>query len=52
MEEMQSWQEFEKTGKIENYLKYIEAKNRKYKEEIGVLEGEISENIQSKGNSN
>jgi len=51
MEENLAWQEFEKTGKIDSYLKYIEIKNR-YKEETGIIKGDGSEVIQSKGNSN
>lgn len=52
MEEDVAWEDFESTGKIDRYLKYIEIKKKKYNEEIGVIEGEISENIQSKRNSN
>ena len=51
MEENLAWQEFEKTGKIDSYLKYEKLKN-KYNEEIGIIKGENSEVIQSKGNSN
>ena len=49
-----AWQEFENTGKIDSYLKYIRLKNinNKFKEEIGVIEGDISEVNQSKGDSN
>ena len=49
------WKEFEDTGKVESYLKYRKAreKNRTdFNEEIGVIEGENSEVIQSKGDSN
>ena len=51
MEENLAWQEFEKTGKIDSYLKYIKVKN-KYNEEIGIIKGDSSEIIQGKGNSN
>ena len=51
MEENLAWQEFEKTGKIDSYLKYASIKNR-YNEEIGIIKGDSSEIIQSKGNSN
>lgn len=51
MEENLAWQEFEKTGKINSYLKYAKLKN-KYNEEIGTIKGENSEIIQGKGNSN
>ena len=51
MDENLAWQEFEKTGKINSYLKYVKIKN-KYNEEVGIIKGENSEIIQSKGNSN
>jgi len=51
MEENLAWQEFEQTGKIESYLRYAELKN-KYNAETGIIKGEKSEIIQSKGNSN
>lgn len=51
MEENLAWQEFEKTGKIDSYLKYKRIKN-KYNEEVGIIKGDSSEIIQSKGNSN
>lgn len=51
MEENLAWQEFEKTGKIDSYLKYVNIKNR-YNEEIGIIKGDSSEIIQGKGNSN
>ena len=50
-----AWQDFEKTGKIDNYLKYIRLKrnlNKNFNEEIGIIEGENSEVIQGKGDSN
>lgn len=52
MEEDVAWADFESTGKIDRYLKYIEIKKKKYNEEIGIIEGENSENIQSKRSSN
>ena len=52
MEENLAWQEFEKTGKIDSYLRYIKLKNKKYNEEIGKIKGDNCEIIQSKGNSN
>lgn len=51
MEENLAWQEFERTGKIDSYLKYARLKN-KYNEEIGIIKGENSEIIQGKRNSN
>lgn len=51
MDENLAWQEFEKTGKIDSYLKYIKLKN-KYNEEVGIIKGVDSEIIQGKGNSN
>lgn len=50
MEENLAWQQFEKDGKIDSYLKYIKIKN-KYNEEVGIIKGENSEVIQGKGNS-
>lgn len=54
MNENIAWQEFEKTGTIESYLKYskIKKEKRKFNEEIGIIEGDTVEDIQSKGNSN
>lgn len=54
MNEDIAWQEFENTGKIDSYLKYVKIKeiNNKLKEEIGNIKGDISEVIQGKGNSN
>ena len=50
-----AWKEFEDSGKIESYLKYRKLKQQKSKdlnEEIGLIKGDISEDIQSKGDSN
>ena len=49
-----AWQEFESTGKIDSYLRYVRLKqiSNKYKEEVGSIKGDISEVIQGKGNSN
>lgn len=52
MDENLAWQEFEKTGKIDSYLKYIKLKNKEYNEEIGIIKGDNSEIIQSKRDSN
>lgn len=54
MNEDIAWQEFENTGRIDSYLKYVKLRqiNNKFKEEIGSIEGDISEVIQSKGDSN
>jgi len=54
MNEDRAWQEFENTGKIDSYLKYAKLRqiNNKFKEEVGNIEGDISEVIQSKGDSN
>lgn len=51
MDENLAWQEFERTGKIDSYLKYVQLKN-KYNEEIGIIKGDNSEVIQSKRDSN
>jgi len=52
MDENLAWQEFEKTGKIDSYLKYIKLKSKGYNEEIGIIKGDNSEIIQSKRDSN
>lgn len=54
MDENLAWHEFETTGKIDSYLRYRALKNVniKYNEEIGMIKGDNSEDIQGKGNSN
>lgn len=54
MNENIAWQKFEQTGTIEDYMNYIKVKNKnmKFNEEIGSIKGDISEDIQSKRNSN
>ncbi len=54
MSEDIAWEEFEKTGKIESYLKYakIRSINNRFKEEIGIIKGDISEVNKGKRDSN